>query len=74
MHSGHVDLSRRNRSCFQLAGTVSGRTAFDKLVVRATVCRGEEAEISQCEELEATELSGVEEREDRMTDEEGRGF
>ena len=30
VHNGHVDLSRRNRSSFQLAGTVSGQAAFDK--------------------------------------------
>ena len=28
VHNGHVDLSQRNRSSFQLAGTVSGQTAF----------------------------------------------
>ena len=47
-----------------------GRTAFDKLLSPATVCKGEEAEVSQCEDVEATELNGVEEREDRMAYEE----
>ena len=56
-----MDLSRCKRSCFQLVGTVSGHTAFDKLVRRAAVCRGEEAEISQIEEIQETELHGVEE-------------
>ena len=46
----------------QLAGTVSGQTAFDKLVRMATMCGGEEGEISQCDEVVATELNGVEDR------------
>ena len=40
---------------------MSGHTAFDKLVRPAAVCRGEEAEISQIEEIQETELNGVEE-------------
>ena len=43
------------------------------LVKLATVCRCEKAEIVQGGEDEATELTRVEEREDRMSDEEGDG-
>ena len=43
---------------------MSGQTAYDKLVRAAAVCRGGEAEISQFEEVEATELNGVEEEEE----------
>ena len=56
---------------FQLAGTVSGHTAFDKLVRRATMCRGEKAENRKLEEVEGTELNGVGEGEDGVSDEEG---
>ena len=41
VHHGHVDLPRSNRSSCHLAGTVSGQTAFDKLVRPAAMCRGE---------------------------------
>ena len=44
VHNGYVDLPQRNRSSFQLPGTVSGQTAFGKLVRPSMVCRGEEAE------------------------------
>ena len=47
-----------------LAGTVSGQTAFDKLVRLAALCRGEEAENRKFEKVEGTELNGVEEGED----------
>ena len=50
VHTGLVDLSRRNMSSFLLAGTVRSPTAFSKLVRPATVCRGETAKIVQCGE------------------------
>ena len=43
-----MDLTQRNRSSFQLAGTVSGRTDFDMVVRLAAVRRGGESEFSQC--------------------------
>ena len=52
---------------------MGGQIASDKLVRPAAVCSGDEAEISRCEEVEATALHGVEEREDRMSEEEGDG-
>ena len=45
----------------------SGQTAFDKFARSASVCRGEEAEISPFEEVEVTELNGVEDGEDRVS-------
>ena len=65
VHNGHVDLHRRNRSSFQLAGTVSGQTAFDKCVRLAALCRGETAENRKLEEDEETELNGIEEGQDQ---------
>ena len=47
------------RSSFELAGTVSGQTAFDKLVRLAALCRGVEANNRKIEEVEGTELNGV---------------
>ena len=41
---------------FQLAGTLSGQTAFDKLERRAALCRGEEPETSQFDAVEGTDL------------------
>ena len=55
----------------QLAGTVSGQAAFDKPVRPAALCRGETAENGQAERGEETELNGVEEGRDEMSDEEG---
>ena len=66
-----MDLPRGNRSSFQLAGTVSGQAAFDKLVRPAALCRGEVAENGKGERGEETELNGVEEGRDEMSDEEG---
>ena len=40
---------------FQLAGTVSGQTAFDKFVRLAALSGGEEAEDRKLEEVEGTE-------------------
>ena len=56
---------------FQLAGTVSGQAAFDKPVRLAALCRCEGAENRKLEEIEETELNGVEDRQDRMSDEGG---
>ena len=50
-----------------------GQTAFDKLVRLAALCRNGEADISEFEGTQGTELSGVEEGEDGMSDEEGDG-
>ena len=55
-------------SSFQLAGTVSGQTAFDKLVRPAALCRCEGAEHRKLEEIEETGLNGVEEGQDEMSD------
>ena len=49
---------------------MSGQTAFDKLVRLAALCRAGEADIRQFEDVEETELNGVEEGEDRKSDEE----
>ena len=54
-----------------LAGTASGRTAFDKLVRPAALCRGKTAENRKLEEVEGTELSGVEVGQEGISDEEG---
>ena len=69
VHNGHVDLPRRMRSSFQLPGTVSGQTAFDKFVRLASLCRGEEAENRNVQGIEETE-----EGEDSMSDEQGDIF
>ena len=50
---------------------MSGQAAFDKLVRLAALCRGETAENGKAERREETELSGVEEGRDEMSDEEG---
>ena len=65
-----MDLSLCNRSSFQLAGTVSGQAALDKPVRPAALCRGEAAENRKEERGEETELNGVEEGRDEMSDEE----
>ena len=68
-------LNRRDTftigSCGQLAGTVSGQAAFHKPVRPAALCRGETAENGKAERGEETELNGVEEGRDEMSDEEG---
>ena len=51
-----------------LAGTESSRTAFDKLVRLAALCGCEGAEDRKLEEIEETELNGVGEGEDGMSD------
>ena len=58
-------------SGFQLAGTVSGQAAFDKFARSATLCRSVTAENRKVERNEETELNGVEEERDEMSDEEG---
>ena len=50
---------------------MSGQAAFDKPVRPAALCRGETAENGQAERGEETELNGVEEGRDEMSDEEG---
>ena len=50
---------------------VSGQAAFDKPVRPAALCRGETAENGKAERGEETELNGVEEGRDEMSDEEG---
>ena len=42
--------------------------------VGRALCRGEEADNRKIEEVEGTELNGVEEGEDEMSDEEGDGI
>ena len=74
VRDGHVDLSRRNRSIFQLAGTVSGQAAVDKTVRSAALRRGETAEDGKVERHEETELNGVKEERDEMSDEERDEF
>ena len=69
--NGHVDLLRRNRSSFQLAGTVRGQAAFDKPVRPAVLCRIGAAEMKEVERCEEIELNGVGEERDDMADEEG---
>ena len=65
MHKGHVALPRRSRSSFQLARTVSGQTAFDKLVRPAALCVGDEAENRKSEEIwEMQNMNGVEDGDD----------
>ena len=50
---------------------MSGQAAFDKLVRPATLCRGETSVNGKLEGNEETELNGVEEGRDEMSDEEG---
>ena len=50
---------------------MSGLAAFDKFVRLAILCRGETAENRKTERGEETELNGVEERRDEMSDDEG---
>ena len=50
---------------------MSGQAAFDKPVKPAALCRGETAENGKAERGEETELNGVEEERDEMSDEEG---
>ena len=50
---------------------MSGQAAFDKPVRPAALCRGETAENGKAERGEETELNGVEEGRDEMSDEEG---
>ena len=60
-----------NRSFVQLTVTAIGQTAFDKLARLAALRRGGESQINQFQEIEDTELNGVEEGEDRMSEEAG---
>ena len=50
---------------------MSGQAAFDKPIRPAALCIGETAENGKAERGEETELSGVEEGRDEMSDEEG---
>ena len=50
---------------------MSGQAAFDKPVRPAALCRGGTAENGKAERGEETELNGVEEGRDEMSDEEG---
>ena len=50
---------------------MSGQAAFDKLVRPAALCRGETANKEKVERNEETELNGVEEERDEMSDGEG---
>ena len=50
-----------------------GQAAFDKLVMLAALCRGETAENGNLEGNVETELNGVEEGRDEMSDEQGDG-
>ena len=56
-------------SGFQLAGTVSGQAAFDKLVRPAALCRGVTTENRKAGWSEESELNGVEEERDGMSEE-----
>ena len=49
---------------------MSGQAAFDKLVRPAALCRGETAENGKAEQGKKTELNGVEEGRDEMSEEE----
>ena len=53
-----------SRSSCQLAGTVSGLTAVHKPVRPVAWCRGEKQKSVEFEEVEETELKGVEEDDD----------
>ena len=50
---------------------MSGQTVFDKPVRPATLCRCGETEISQFEEVEELDLTGVEKGADGMSEETG---
>ena len=50
---------------------MSGQAAFDKPVRPAALCRGETADKEKVERNEETELNGVEEERDEMSDGEG---
>ena len=50
---------------------MSGQAAFDKLVRLAALCRGVTTENRKAGWSEETELDGVEEERDEMSDEEG---
>ena len=54
-----------------MARTLRGQNAFDKLVRPAALCRCEGAENRKLEEIEETELNGVEERQNEMSDKGG---
>ena len=56
---------------FQLAGTVSGQAVFDKLVRSAAVYRDETAYKEKVERNEETELNGIVEEREEMSDGEG---
>ena len=72
--NGHVELPRWNRVSCQPAGTMSGQTAFDKLARPAALYCGGKTENSEFEDVEGTELNGIEQREDGMPDAEGDGI
>ena len=50
---------------------MSGQAAFDKPVRPAALCRGETAEKGKSGTMKKTELNGVEEGRDEMSEEEG---
>ena len=50
---------------------MSGQTAFDLPVRLAALCGGEKQKNRKLEEVEGTELTGVEEERDEMSDGEG---
>ena len=51
---------------------MSGQAAFDKPVRPAELCKSEAEEENRMEREGETELNGVEEEQDKMSDEEGR--
>ena len=67
-----MDPTGRNRSGFQLAGTVSGHATFDEPVRPVELYKSETDEENGMGEEEETELNGVEEEQDRMADEDER--
>ena len=50
---------------------MSGQAAFDKLARPAALCKGETADKEKVERSEETELNGVEEERDEMSDGDG---
>ena len=54
---------------FSWQGQSSGQTAFDQLVRQATLCKCEGAVHQKLEKIEETELNGVEEGQDEMSEE-----
>ena len=64
-----MDSTGRNRSGFQLAGTVSGHAAFNEPVRPAELYQSETAEENEMGREEETELNGVEEEQVGMSDE-----